>query len=264
MNLCLVSLDQKWEDKAYNMLICKNHIEKAMINGIDLVIFPEMTLTGFSMAPSKTAESLSESLTIEFFKEMAVSNSISIIFGLCLKESNGYTNAAVFVNKYGEINGVYRKIHPFSFVNEDKYFLSGNELSFVDFMGYKVGLSICYDLRFPELYRLYANQCVLMFNIANWPEKRVNHWNSLLKARAIENQFFMIGVNRIGKDNNELTYELSSIIISPEGNIIAPTFASEDLQFYTIQPTLAELYRDSFPVLNDVKFEIRKRKESVI
>jgi len=255
MKIALTSINQIWEDKQENKVVCVRCFEHAKQSKADLIIFPEMTLTGFSMNTKLTAESFEDSETIKFFSQHSKKNEIASIFGVCLDEKSGITNAAVFINKLGIIENVYRKIHPFSFAGENTYFVSGNDTAIVNFEETKFGLSICYDLRFPELYRLYASNCQIMINIANWPERRIDHWNTLLKARAIEDQFFVIGVNRVGSDNNGLSYVKSSIVFSPDGTKLDPVDSKEDVLFFDVNPEFVKSYRSSFPVLSDIKIK---------
>jgi len=255
MKIALTSINLKWENKEQNKIVCVKCFEQAKQAQADLIIFPEMTLTGFSMNTKLTAEKFEDSETIKFFSQHSKKNEIASIFGVCLNEKSGITNTAVFINKLGTIENVYRKIHPFSFAGDNTYFVSGSDTAVVNFQETKIGLSICYDLRFPELYRLYANSCQIMVNIANWPERRIDHWNTLLKARAIEDQFFVIGVNRVGNDNNGLSYVKSTMIFSPDGTKVEPVDSKEDILFFDVNPEYVQSYRAAFPVLSDIKIK---------
>jgi len=255
MKIALTSINQKWENKEENMLVCAACFEQAKQSQVDLIIFPEMTLTGFSMNTKLTAEKFEESETINFFSQHSKENNIASIFGVCLDETLGITNSAVFINKLGTIENIYRKIHPFSFAGENSHFVSGSDTVKVNFLETIIGLTICYDLRFPELYRLYANDCQMMVNIANWPERRIDHWKTLLKARAIENQFFIFGVNRVGNDSNGLSYVNSTMAFSPDGAKIEPVDSKEDILFFEVNPNDVQSCRSSFPVLLDIKIK---------
>jgi predicted amidohydrolase len=146
----------------------------------------------------------------------------------------------------------YRKIHPFSFADEQKYYSAGNETVITKYENHAIGLTICYDLRFPELYRLYAKERVsIMIDIANWPVKRIEHWKHLLKSRAIENQCFVIGVNRVGTDPfNE--YNGYSGIFDPMGEEIILVEGRESLITTEINLDAVENTRKSLPFLNDI------------
>lgn len=152
MKIALVSLNQVWEDKKANLDLCEKYIQKASDENVDLIVFPEMTLTGFSTNIGLTAEDFENSETIQTFSLLAKQFNIGIVFGVVIKNENKALNKSMFVNNNGEVLGDYTKIHPFSLAGEDKFFNAGNKLSIVNFQGVDFGLTICYDLRFPELY----------------------------------------------------------------------------------------------------------------
>lgn len=256
MKIALVSLNQIWEDKEANKVRCRQFIQDASFKNADLVVFPEMTLTGFSMNTEMTAEDTGNSETIRWFRDQAIHHSISIIFGVVLKSFPKSKNHLVFIDKSGETIANYAKIHPFSYSTENQFFDGGNEIVSTHRGGYKFGLTICYDLRFPELYQVLSKNCEIIVNIANWPQKRVEHWRTLLKARAIENQVFMIGVNRTGTDGNNIDYEKSSVIYTPDGSESASGNLNIELDMYDINPSDAEKIREVFPVKKDRKTEL--------
>ena len=252
MKIALISLDQKWEDKSYNMQRCKLFIGQAAKQNIDLIIFPEMTLTGFSFNTKAIAEEQSTSKTLLAFSELAKKNHIAIVIGLVLKsDSEKCLNTLVAFSSSGEEKARYIKIHPFSFAGENQYFDSGHHLASMDLSGFRVGFTICYDLRFPELYSALAKDCNVLVNIANWPKKRIHHWHALLQARAIENQTYMIGVNRIGIDGNGLEYTPSSMIFDANGKVLETGINEGEIDIY--QMSLEELihYRNSFSTSQD-------------
>lgn len=258
MKLALVSLDQIWEDKDANLALCKEYITQASNEGVTLIIFPEMTLTGFSTNTMLTAEERNSSKTVEEFTRLALDYNIAIIFGVVIKEREKAVNNSIFINHDGSILAEYSKIHPFTFSGEDKYFFGGNSLAIANFLDMKIGLSICYDLRFPELYSSLASKCDLIVNIANWPSKRVEHWNTLLKARAIENQIFIAGINRVGRDANGLEYIQSSNVLNANGEKIE-CIEKENMKIYEIDKEWTKRFRDGFNTINDRKTEFYKR-----
>lgn len=260
MNIALVSLNQLWEDKVSNYNQCKNYIINASNRNANLIIFPEMTLTGFSMNIKKNAEEDNSSETIKKFIQLAKEYNIAIIFGLTIKSTlNKGLNTAIFIDNNGDIKSKYVKIHPFSFANEDKYFTSGEDLKKINYFNFDLSLTICYDLRFPEIYSALAKDCNLIINIANWPRKRIDHWKVLLKARAIENQIYLIGVNRTGKDGNNLEYIESSDIISPNGEILSPIFKDEKLKIYTVDKNYIQDFKNNFNTTKDRKTDLYKK-----
>lgn len=259
MKLALASLDQVWEDKSQNLRVCKKLILIAKNKGAELIVFPEMTLTGFSMNTSAIAESSASSKSIKDFKKLAVDNNIAIIIGVVFQKGSKGSNNAVFIDNCGKVLANYQKLHPFSFSEENKYYLPGNDIFVADFNSFKIGLTICYDLRFPELYSALSKNCELLVNIANWPKSRLEHWHILLKARAIENQVFVAGINRIGKDPKGNTYQKSSVLVAPSGEISNAIFESADLDVYDVQLSLVEKFQSMFPTKQDRRVDLYRR-----
>ena len=216
-----------------------------------------MTLTGFTMESQKVKEDELSSETITFFKEQAKKYKVSIAFGVVLSKGEKATNNLVVVSEQGVL-ATYAKIHPFSYAGENDYYQAGDELKKLTIGGATIGLTICYDLRFPELYQAYSKDCSVILNIANWPERRVSHWRALNKARAIENQVFMIAVNRIGTDGKGLQYVFSSHIVSPYGEELKGTSLSEEVVVYDLNLEEVAQYRAEFPVKNDRKITLYK------
>lgn len=259
MKVALVSLNQSWENKADN----KQKVGETLAliaehcTNTDLVVYPEMTLTGFTMESQKVKEDELSSETITFFKEQAKKYKVSIAFGVVLSKGEKATNNLVVVSEQGVL-ATYAKIHPFSYAGENDYYQAGDELKKLTIGGATIGLTICYDLRFPELYQAYSKDCSVILNIANWPERRVSHWRALNKARAIENQVFMIAVNRIGTDGKGLQYVFSSHIVSPYGEELKGTSLSEEVVVYDLNLEEVAQYRAEFPVKNDRKITLYK------
>jgi|SaaInl4_200m_RNA_FD_contig_61_237974_length_2399_multi_5_in_0_out_0_1 omega-amidase len=254
MKIVLVSLNQVWEDKTANLLNCEEYIKHASLNNAELIIFPEMTLTAFSVNTDVISENEENSFTIQSFQELAKKYNITIIFGVVIKEKIKSSNRLYFIDNLGTILDFYKKIHPFSFANEDRYYVGGENIKIVEFNNIKFGLSICYDLRFSNLYHEYLNlktDCII--NIANWPSKRIDHWNTLLKARAIENQQFIIGVNRIGIDGNNLEYCESSNIFNSNGDHVKSLFKYNDMNIYEIDKEFTDNFKERFNTVQDRK-----------
>ena len=260
MKIALVSLDQQWENKQANKekVAASLTLIAERCTGIDLVVYPEMTLTGFTMESEKIKEEEDTSETIVFFEEQAKKYGVSIAFGVVLAKSNKACNSLAVVSTQGALLTTYTKIHPFSYANEDAHYQAGDTLKKVSVGGAIIGLTICYDLRFPELYQAYSKDCSVILNIANWPERRVSHWRALNKARAIENQVFMIAVNRIGTDGKGLQYVFSSHIVSPYGEELQGTSLSEEVVVYDLNLEEVAQYRAEFPVKNDRKITLYK------
>lgn len=254
MKIALVSLDQKWEDKKANLLTCEKYINEASQNGVHLIIFPEMTLTAFSINTDNTSENIEDSFTIASFQALATKYNIAIIFGVVIKEKVKSSNRLYFLDNFGKVLNYYIKMHPFSFAKEDQYFISGNETKIVEFDRLKFGLTICYDLRFSNLYyKMALKNCDCIINIANWPSKRVDHWNTLLKSRAIESQLFVVGVNRVGCDGNNLEYIESSKIFSADGNRLTPVEKRDNMQIFNIDNKERLDFKNSFNTTQDMR-----------
>jgi predicted amidohydrolase len=253
MKIALVSLNQKWEDKYSNLASCETLIRKASAFQPDLIVFPEMTLTGFSMNTRETAEMADTSQSVEAFRVLAKDFGVGLIIGVVFNRDKKSGNCAIFINRTGEVLATYQKIHPFSFSGEDEFFDAGHEISQVNFESLSIGLTICYDLRFPELYSALAVGSDLIVNIANWPAIRLEHWVTLLKARAIENQIFIVGVNRSGKDDKGLEYVKSSMIIKPNGDMLGPLHSDEEIDIFDIDINFTIDLKQRFSTTQDRK-----------
>jgi len=246
----LVQYSPVWEDKISSKRKIEDLLRKKF--GYDLLIFPEMTLTGFTMKSKVFAEDLKDK-TLMFFFSMAVTLGSSVMYGFIEKGKKKNFNTLVHLNNQGKVINTYRKIHPFSYANEDKSFGKGKNPIVTKVKGLKIGLSICYDLRFPELYRLYAKEKVdCIIDIANWPDTRIEHWQSLLKARAIENQCYVVGVNRVGNDP-KLHYSGFSSVFDPMGKEIVAVENEEKIIEVEINKSYVDEVRKKLPFLNDMR-----------
>lgn len=253
MRVALISLNQAWEDKARNTQAVRAFVERAKAQGAELVIFPEMTLTAFSMNIQNTSEDASTSATVRLFQDIAVEFDVAIVFGVVFRDGDKALNMAVTVDSAGLVKMRYAKIHPFSFAGEDKAFNGGTEICYAQLGAMTIGLTICYDLRFPEVYSALAGHCNLVINIANWPARRVDHWNALLKARAIENQIFIVGVNRSGVDGNGLQYVKSSQVLNPNGEPLSSVISDSEFDVFDIDPEYIGKFKQTFSTTQDRK-----------
>jgi predicted amidohydrolase len=251
MKIGIVQYSPVWEKREENFERIVSLTEKEGKN-CDLIILPEMSLTGFTMNTSAFAEEL-DGETVKNFIALSRKLKTNFLVGIIEKDGEQIFNSLFHFDKNGIIAARYRKIHLFSFAKEDKFYSSSSEIVVTKIENRKVGLSICYDLRFPELYRLQTKQgAELLINIANWPLPRIFHWRELLKARAIENLAFVVGVNRIGTDPFN-TYNGQSLCYNPKGEVI---FDAQDKEgFFTFEIELAETknVRTEFGFLNDIK-----------
>ncbi len=251
MKVALISLDQKWEDKAYNMQRCTELTARAAECGADLVIYPEMTLTGFTLNTELSAENPEHSPSLLGLSALAKQNKIALVAGMVMSSADKAENTLIAFSDDGVEQAKYVKIHPFSFAGEDRFFKPGNKLAKMKIREFTLGFSICYDLRFPELYSALAKDCDVLINIANWPKRRVMHWRALLQARAIENQTFVIGVNRIGVDGNGLEYGHSSVVVNANGEFIDPILTEGEMDIYEISHQELLKFRQVFSTRQD-------------
>ena len=257
MRIALASLDQQWHDKDVNFSHCRDFARDAARAKCQILVFPEMTLTGYSLEMGIPEREV-ESMTMLRIGQLALETGMHLVFGVCLvnEQSQRPRNMFAVARPDGEVQALYAKVHPFSFAGEDKVLEAGDCVASFVAHGLRIGCAICYDLRFPELYAAMAQDCDAIITIANWPQRRIAHWRTLLVARAIENQLFSFGVNRIGSDGNGLSYEKSSMAVSPEGTVLSPVVERGEMDIYEINPDEARSYRDNFPTVRDKRLEL--------
>ena len=256
MKIATISFNSIWENKLANLAKAEKIIN-SLKGKVQYVVFPEMTFSGFSMANLDLAENIYDSNLIIKIIKLAKDNDINILFGLMTKKENKKYNSCICINSNGEIECIYDKIHLFSYSKEDEFITPGILPKSIEWQG-RWGLSICYDLRFPELYQQLSRNNLILVNIANWPKSRIIDWKTLLKARSIENQSFMIGVNRTGFDGNGLEYVESSSVFSPSGEEIIPLEVSNEIKIFDLNLHLALDSRQSFPTKDDRKNKLYK------
>ena len=219
MKVALVQLPLVWEDPKSNRVNIEQKIN-AIESGTDLIVLPEMFTTGFTMQPERVAETMNGE-TIQWMQSLAKAKNAAITGSLIIVEEGKYYNRLVFVFPTGEIQQ-YDKRHLFTLAGEDGVFTSGTSKVVIEYKGWKICPLICYDLRFPVFSRNTENYDLLIY-VANWPKTRINAWDTLLQARAIENMSYTIGVNRLGVDDNNLEYVGHSQVVDYLGNpVIEP------------------------------------------
>lgn len=253
MKIALTQMDISWEAKEENKRTCRRLIAAAKEKGAVLIAFPEMTLTGFTMRPELFAEPEKNSNTENFFLKLSAEYKIAILFGRIEKRQDGYYNLLEIVEQ-DRIILKYRKIHPFSYGGESVHYKSGSEIVTTIFHGAPIGAFICYDLRFPEIFQISSERSEVIFVIANWPQDRIGQWDILLNARAVENQAYVLGINRTGG----LHYCASSVAYDPFGHRIAGG-SEEEIVIAEITPGLAASYRKDFPVKQDRQRDLYER-----
>ncbi len=259
MRIALTQMDIVWEDKEANKKICERLMEKAAKEGAEIIVFPEMTLTGFTMRPELFGEEQDE--TFQYFSQLSKGFGLGVVYGTIEKYQEKYYNTLEMIADGKKIMK-YRKIHPFTYGGEKEHYASGEWIEIADWNGHQVGGFICYDLRFPENFQESSKKSELIFVIANWPEERIEQWKVLLRARAIENQCFIVGVNRKGQ-GRDLRYVPSSYVITPYGNILNAEGCSEEMIVADIDWDMVKQYRQCFPVKDDRRPDVYRRNEGL-
>ena len=244
LNITIVQSDLVWENVDANLKMFSEKITK--ITDTDIIVLPEMFNTGFSMNSKNLAETL-EGKSVNWLKQQAKNKNVVIIASLIIKEGADYFNRLFWINPDGTYQ-YYNKRHLFRMANEHNYYTAGVYELIINYKGWRIKPLICYDLRFP-IWARNKNDYDLLIYVANWPERRSEPWKILLKARAIENQAYVIGVNRIGTDGNNVVFSGDSAVIDPYGKVITNINAHEDT-FESININLSELnnFREKFPV----------------
>lgn len=237
-----------WEHKEKNLINIELKIRN-ITDRTDVIVLPEMFTTGFSMTPAKFAEPMTGK-TVNWMKQMALIKNALLIGSAIIEEDNKYYNRLLAVFPNGNIE-YYDKRHLFTPGGEDKEYSAGNKILIFNYKGWRINPLICYDLRFPVWSRSTQNYDIQIY-IANWPKKRSVHWTTLLKARSIENQAFVIGVNRIGTDGNGYEHSGDTCTFDAWGEQLSFTKANED-KIETIILTKENLLkaRRLLPILND-------------
>lgn len=248
LRISLVQYDIVWEDKEANLRYIKEAIT-SLAGKTDVIILPEMCTTGFTMNSRKLSETNNET-TITLFKEWCNQFDIAICGSFIAKDEETFYNRGFFISPNNAY--YYDKRHLFRMGKEPEYFSAGNNRLVFEHKGFNICLLICYDLRFPVWARNVGNEYDLLIYTANWPDSRAKVWNTLLAARAIENMSFVCGVNRIGRDGNNLTYKGDSKLINAKGEEITSIEAGlNQIETVQISKTELEQFRNKFPVWKD-------------
>lgn len=286
----LAQTDILWENVEENKKRAEEFFQKAKENHVELLLFPEMSLTGFSMNVEKTTKDWEEQ--VKFFRERSLYYEMTVVFGCAVRvndrqwinedrqwinedqketgdqqelfsghgagkereeetEKKNYENH-LFVIENGRIRMDYRKIHPFTYGQEGEYFQGGKQIITMEWEKTTLGAFICYDLRFPEIFQISSEDSAIIVVIANWPETRIRQWDCLLQARAIENQCFIAGVNRTGKGGG-LSYNGHSALYGPTGERMTVLCEEESLLIGDVDVEEVRKLREAFPVKKDRK-----------
>jgi omega-amidase len=238
-----------WENTEKNLQNLSLRLSGGVKEKTDLIVLPEMFNTGFSMSAEELAEPM-QGKTMQWMLETANRYECVVTGSLIIAEEGKYYNRMIWMLPDGSFE-YYDKHHLFGLGEEDKHYTAGQKQVIVDLKGWKIRLAICYDLRFPVWLRNQDGKYDILLVIASWPDKRTAHWKALIPARAIENQSYVIGVNRVGHDGNEVYHSGHSMCIDASGNTVYYKPEDEDLYTFSINyPDLVK-NRRSFPFLKD-------------
>lgn len=259
LTFTLIQTALYWENKAANLQMLEEKI-KGIREKAQVVLLPEMFSTGFSMKPEMLAETM-DGETVRWMKRVAAEKKIILGGSVIIKEEEDYYNRFVWMQPNGGC-GFYNKRHLFAFAGENEHYTAGTERFMASVNGWKINLLVCYDLRFPVWTRQSpplrgergpggeAGYDVLVC-VANWPERRRTAWKTLLQARAIENQCYVIGVNRVGADGNGISHSGDSMVIDPLGEILYHKKEEEDVFTITLNKEDLNTVREKFQFWRD-------------
>lgn len=255
MKITLVQNNIKWADKKANLHYVE-HLLSSLAGVTDLVVLPEMFTTGFCVKNLELAEN-SDGETVLTLQTWAKKYNVALTGSFLATENDKYFNRAFFVYPSGEIT-IADKRHLFTMAKEDKYITAGNKRLIVHYKGFNIFILVCYDVRFPVWSRNINNEYDLLVYVANFPEKRIADWDVLLRARAIENQAYVCGVNRVGEDANGFEHSGHSVLLDFKGNeLLSYADSQEASETIEIDTTALNRYRQSFAVWRDAdKFSI--------
>jgi len=257
-----------WEEKSANLHMLEQKIA-SIEQKTEIVVLPEMFSTGFSMNPSLLAEKM-DGETIQWMQRVSHENSIILTGSIIIEEERKFYNRLIWMLPNGQY-GHYDKRHLFAYAGEDEKYSAGNKRLIASVKGWKINLQVCYDLRFPVWSRnrvfdsaqtdsaqtshtstsLSVPEYDVLIYVANWPERRSHAWKTLLCARAIENQCYVVGVNRVGTDGNKIYHSGNSLVIDPLGQVLYHMADDEDIFTITLQKEKLEEVREKFPFWKD-------------
>jgi omega-amidase len=257
LTFTLIQTNLHWENKAANLLMLEEKIN-SIKEKTEVVILPEMFSTGFSMNPGSLAETM-DGPSVQWMKRMAAAKRIILTGSLIIQGDAEEGTAAQYYNRLiwmlpnGQF-GIYDKRHRFAFAGEDAHYTAGYKRLIASVKGWKINLQVCYDLRFPVWARQQPGnepEYDVLIYVANWPERRSHAWKTLLQARAIENQCYVIGVNRVGNDGNTIFHSGDSMVVDPMGEVLYTKNSDEDIFTITLDKTHLDAVRTKLPFLKD-------------
>lgn len=247
MKIALLQSELVWENVQANLVHFSKQIQ-AITEHVELIVLPEMFTTGFTMNPANCSETM-DGEVMKWMKKIAQERQAAITGSLIIKEQDTYFNRLIFVYPNGEYK-FYNKRHLFALAGEDKVYGKGNEKISIDYLGWKICPLICYDLRFPVFSRNVEKFDLLLY-VASWPDVRIQAWDILLKARAVENLSYVVGVNRVGEDQNNLFYPEHSQVIDPLGNYLIEPYEKEMCKIVNLDKEKLQEIRSKLNFLDD-------------
>lgn len=252
LSITTIQTNLHWEDKAANLKMLEEKINSIQ-EKTEIVVLPEMFSTGFSMKPELLAETM-DGETVQWLKRVSAQKKIILTGSVIIKEGDDYFNRLVWMLPNGQY-GVYDKRHRFGFAGEDNYYTAGSKRLIASVKGWKINLQVCYDLRFPVWSRQQSQpggpEYDVLIYVANWPERRNHAWKTLLQARAIENQCYVVGVNRVGNDGNSIYHSGDSMVIDPMGEVLYSKKDDEDIFTTVLDKNHLQAIREKLPFLKD-------------
>ena len=253
LTVTLLQTSLHWESKEANLEMFEEKIN-ALQQPTHVIILPEMFSTGFSMKPETLAETM-DGPTVQWMKDIAAQKKVILTGSVIIEDDGSYFNRLIWMLPNGQY-GFYDKRHLFAFAKEDQHYAQGTKRLITSVNGWKVNLMVCYDLRFPVWARQQAPEKEFEYDIlvyvANWPERRNTAWKTLLQARAIENQCYVIGVNRVGEDGNGIYHSGDSMVIDPLGSILYHAEHVEEAKTLTLDRESLDEVRRKFPFWKDL------------
>lgn len=257
MKIACVQMDIAFGEPDQNYTAIEKYIEEAAKAQADVIVFPEMWNTGYALDQLDRLADREGSITRKLLSQLAKKHQVNIVGGsVATKRGDKYFNTMYIVDRTGKIVAAYDKAHLFKLMDEHVYLNEGQSMNVFEMNGITCGGVICYDLRFPEWIRTHAlNGAKIMFIPAQWPKQRIDHWQLLLQARAIENQCFIVAVNRVGNDpNNE--FNGHSMVIAPWGELLISNQTEEGILYADLELEEVDQVRKTIPVFKDRRTDL--------
>lgn len=255
LTVTLIQQALAWEDSEANLAAFGAAIE-GIESKPDLIVLPEMFASGFTMTPAAAAQPM-DGPAVQWMQGTAARTGAVLLGSLAIHSDKGFTNRAIWTEPDGT-QIMYDKRHLFRMAGEHEVYTAGDRIATCMCRGWRIRLFICYDLRFPGWMRNLHKAYDLAVVVANWPAMRAEHWQTLLRARAIENQVFVVGVNRVGTDGNGVDYAGQSMVVDPVGNVIFDAAGNTGAFTVTLPSAVMDQWREQFPAWQDADHDLYK------